>query len=393
MTTSPSHRFTASLFTSESLDLDTTLPYSFSSSSETLFLDMASSESSGSATPPTSDTCEGVEQNGAPLFRSFLQLIQQQSLPINSSEVDEAMASLTAETVEDRFRCCWQNCQLVFATEILLDAHVVHLHIADGKAPFVCEWKDCRRNRQPFMKRGKMCNHMRTHTDARPYICEQHGCGKAFSRHDALQAHYRLHEAKQRDRGYPCPMQNCNKKYYNPKALRAHLKSHGMVEMTSKSELKEARKSEKKRSQRFGLLTPPQCAQEFQGEKLVLVERMGTPEEKMMDDTHSTLVGGLGCAGRERKKRGASASIKAESRAAWHPYSVGELRGVPWAMVLHAVRVLCIYKEQRGQSYEEQQREHQEGNDVHAKASEEGDIETFLRTEVCDEMEDEVYLA
>ncbi|KAI9478761.1 MAG: hypothetical protein EXX96DRAFT_525552 [Benjaminiella poitrasii] len=67
--------------------------------------------------------------------------------------------------------CHWISCTVQESTLEKLMTHICESHIGSGKATYFCEWKDCSRNKKPFMKRHKMHNHMRTHTGERPFAC------------------------------------------------------------------------------------------------------------------------------------------------------------------------------------------------------------------------------
>lgn len=156
------------------------------------------------------------------------------------------------EPKEEQTICLWKGCGQRFMDVTSLGAHVESLHIDGGKQKsYICEWAGCSRQGIAFTKRHKVCNHVRTHTGERPFVCPVPECGKRFSRQDTLAIHTRKHalphvfdmESMQSEddsvaiaaavvaRGGPlkaCPVKGCRRMYQNPRSFRKHLASaHG----------------------------------------------------------------------------------------------------------------------------------------------------------------------
>jgi len=123
--------------------------------------------------------------------------------------------------------CQWQNCNLFFPSCEALGEHIERDHVQSGKKKYFCEWLHCSRAHLPFTKRHKVCNHVRTHTGERPYVCPEPLCGKKFSRQDTLAVHARKHVSVfARSNLVKCPIDGCKKVYQTHRALGKHISVH-----------------------------------------------------------------------------------------------------------------------------------------------------------------------
>jgi hypothetical protein len=57
----------------------------------------------------------------------------------------------------------------------------------------ICEWHGCDRRGEVQISRFAMVQHLRRHTNERPFLCTVLDCGARFSRIDNLQKHWRAH--------------------------------------------------------------------------------------------------------------------------------------------------------------------------------------------------------
>ena len=93
--------------------------------------------------------------------------------------------------------CLWAGCTAgSFASDRLLDEHVEATHVKTKKSGggksdkgVVCEWKDCLSDKI-YRDSWNLVTHMRyKHTHYRPYVCPNHGCGKAFVQLHQMKKH------------------------------------------------------------------------------------------------------------------------------------------------------------------------------------------------------------
>lgn len=152
--------------------------------------------------------------------------------------------------------CQWVACSREFKTQAELVKHIDDDHIKMNKKAFICEWRECSRDRKPFKAQYMLVVHMRRHTGEKPHKCPFDTCTKAYSRLENLKTHIRSHtgekpyhcefpgcqkafsnasdRAKHQNRThsnekpYACKIPGCLKRYTDPSSLRKHVKTvHG----------------------------------------------------------------------------------------------------------------------------------------------------------------------
>lgn len=93
--------------------------------------------------------------------------------------------------------CRWTGCSKVdpFETVQELADHVnlVHVDIFKSQDLVICLWEGCKAYNVPCQKKLWLAQHMRRHTNERPYKCIMNGCNQSFWNVDALSHHLQLH--------------------------------------------------------------------------------------------------------------------------------------------------------------------------------------------------------
>lgn len=87
-----------------------------------------------------------------------------------------------------------------------------------NKRTFKCPFLKCNKF---FAESGNLRTHLRTHTGARPFICEI--CDKSFITKGHLNSHQLIHTG---DRPFICPYDGCRKSYSRSGRLKIHMRSH-----------------------------------------------------------------------------------------------------------------------------------------------------------------------
>ncbi|XP_037948939.1 uncharacterized protein LOC119680194 isoform X2 [Teleopsis dalmanni] len=112
------------------------------------------------------------------------------------------------------YECDVGGCEKAFNTRYRLHAH---LRLHNGET-FNCE--QCHKG---FTTLSDLKKHMRTHTQFRPYKCQENACGKSFTASHHLKTHIRTHTG---ERPYPCEENNCGKQFSTSHSLKSHKKTH-----------------------------------------------------------------------------------------------------------------------------------------------------------------------
>jgi general transcription factor IIIA len=93
--------------------------------------------------------------------------------------------------------------------------------VGSGRKILPCPYQGCQK---AFNRQARLTEHIRSHTNERPFNCPEKECGKAFLRDSHLKHHIKSAHTNERD--YSCTWANCNKKFATGTRLRRHESSH-----------------------------------------------------------------------------------------------------------------------------------------------------------------------
>lgn len=123
----------------------------------------------------------------------FLKLFQTEILSLTSSLTifSLSLAALFQHETGDRpYKC--DICSKRFSEPNTLTQHI---RTHTNEKPYVCDFPNCGKS---FAIAGSLTIHKRTHTGDKPFMCSHPGCGKAFSESSNLTKHVSYQERRER---------------------------------------------------------------------------------------------------------------------------------------------------------------------------------------------------
>jgi general transcription factor IIIA len=93
--------------------------------------------------------------------------------------------------------------------------------LVSGRKSLLCPYQGCTKS---FNRQARLTEHIRSHTNERPFKCSEKNCDKAFLRDSHLKHH--IKSAHTDERNYPCTWAKCGKRFATGTRLRRHEFSH-----------------------------------------------------------------------------------------------------------------------------------------------------------------------
>ncbi|KDQ13064.1 hypothetical protein BOTBODRAFT_112088 [Botryobasidium botryosum FD-172 SS1] len=157
----------------------------------------------------------------SPILPSFSKPPHDPETP-SSSDVPTPSSASSSTTSQATHKCGWEACTEAFADSEALTNHITSVHVGSGQAHYHCYWTDCERNgKKSFASRQKILRHIQSHTGHRPFHCTQ--CEQCFSEAATLQQHLRRHS---QEKPYACDYPGCGKAFAITGALTIHKRIH-----------------------------------------------------------------------------------------------------------------------------------------------------------------------
>lgn len=143
--------------------------------------------------------------------------------PSASGQIDDTPASTPASSAlppcrQKTLKCPYEGCDKAFNRQARLDEHI---RSHTNSRPFTCPHPPCTK---AFLRASHLKHHVKSaHTDIRDYKCTWHGCDAKFATGTRLRRHVQAHEVKEKFtcHGYP----GCNQTFRKQETLDRHILS------------------------------------------------------------------------------------------------------------------------------------------------------------------------
>ncbi|KAH9898532.1 hypothetical protein C8Q73DRAFT_727296 [Cubamyces lactineus] len=134
--------------------------------------------------------------------------------PGQASDVPAASARAPTPGTKKRYTCTFEGCTKAYSKSSRL---AEHQRSHTGDRPYVCSV--CNKS---YLRETHLQAHSRTHlpSSARPFVCEEEGCGKRFWTSQHLRVHTELHKG---EKPFKCSEAGCSAAFVKHHQLREHI--------------------------------------------------------------------------------------------------------------------------------------------------------------------------
>ena len=147
----------------------------------------------------------GSEDYASPDTHNDQELDEQDQAPLTPASPRKPPSEL--KTIP----CPYEDCLKTFNRPARLKDHI---RSHTNERPFVCSFEECRKT---FRRDTHLKHHFKSaHTNERNYKCEWEGCEKRFLTATRLKRHYAVHEGREKYRvtHLTCALCDCNANHY-----------------------------------------------------------------------------------------------------------------------------------------------------------------------------------
>ena len=112
-------------------------------------------------------------------------------------------------------QCNFPDCKKVFNRPAKLAQHI---RSHTNERPFACPHSPCTKD---FLRQSHLKHHIKSaHSSVRDYICKWDGCGKSFITSTRLKRHYAVHEGREK---FKCTVEDCGQTFRKHGTLQKHV--------------------------------------------------------------------------------------------------------------------------------------------------------------------------
>ncbi|MCJ1394935.1 Strongly-conserved Zn-finger binding protein (TFIIIA) [Xylographa bjoerkii] len=142
--------------------------------------------------------------------------VEPNAISTPSSPISSKLSPRFASELKTK-HCPYPNCSKSFNRQVRLNEH---LRSHTNTRPYVCPHAPCTKD---FLRSTHLKHHLKSaHSDVRDYECGYDGCGKKFATGTRLKRHHAAHEGREK---YKCLVAGCEQTFRKHGTLQAHVSS------------------------------------------------------------------------------------------------------------------------------------------------------------------------